>query len=316
METDQRVQDFAYITLTRQGHHPSTHILKLRIFSSSSEAMTVPFPDLDPYETLKIENKATDAEIKKAYRRLCLVHHPDKLQGKTEEEQALSRVEFEKIQFSHLILSDPKKRKRYDDTGSLEDIGDSDFDWFEYFSNTKTEINEESIAMDKKLYQGSTDEEEDIIESMVQSDGDFLYLFEAVPHTEVTEDEEKRLFKIVSKLVEDGVLETSKNWETYQKKRKTLFKKLLKSQKSEASEADELKKQIAGKRKLESEDDLKQLIQSKKKQSMDDLIARMEAKYAGGSKKKSSKSKKPKKSDYDIDDAEFEKLQKKMGLRK
>lgn len=286
--------------------------------------MAIPFPDLDPYETLNVPKDATEEVIKKSYRKLCLKHHPDKLVNKSEEEISQSKQEFERVQFAHLILSDEKKRKRYDQTGSLEDVGDGEFDWFEYFTNIKAEITEESIAKDKQDYQGSSDEEEDIIEAWLETNGDFLKLFEIIPHTEITKEDEARLFLKITVLIEEGVIDTTRDWEVYKKKRKQLFGKLLRSVKDESREAEELRKQILANKKVETEDELRQLIQKKNAGRIDDLIANLEAKYGGkntkGTKTKStkggnSKVKKPKrstKSEYEIDDSQFEQLQRDM----
>lgn len=60
------------------------------------------------YKDLGVETKATAAEIKKAYRKLCLKHHPDR--GGDEEK-------FKVISAAYEVLSDPEKRARYDATG-------------------------------------------------------------------------------------------------------------------------------------------------------------------------------------------------------
>lgn len=267
--------------------------------------MAVPFPELDPYGTLNVKTDATLQEIKRSYRKLCLLHHPDKLQGKSDEVQREARILFEKVQFAHVILTDDTKRKKYDDTGSLEEIEDSGFDWKEYFSE-RVEITAETIERDKQQYQGSSDEEGDIIEAWEESNGDFLALFESIPHTEVTKRDETRLYALVEKLISDKVIESTETWETYKKKRVTQFKGFARAQRDESKEADELKAEIVGKRKLDTEDDLRQLIQSRKKQSMDDMISRLESKYVKG------KAKKSKKSEYDMDDAAFEKARSKL----
>ena len=59
----------------------------------------------DHYQILGIAKNATPDEIKKAYRRLASIHHPDK-GGDT--------AEFQKIQVAYDILSDPQKRQQYD----------------------------------------------------------------------------------------------------------------------------------------------------------------------------------------------------------
>lgn len=58
------------------------------------------------YETLGIEESASQIEIKKAYRSLSLKLHPDKQGGNADE--------FKKINEAYTILSDPEKRKDYD----------------------------------------------------------------------------------------------------------------------------------------------------------------------------------------------------------
>lgn len=66
----------------------------------------------DFYEILGVSKNATDAEIKSAYRRLARKHHPDvdKSPGASER--------FKEISQAYQILSDPGKRKTYDQFGS------------------------------------------------------------------------------------------------------------------------------------------------------------------------------------------------------
>jgi len=60
---------------------------------------------MDHYQTLGIARNATTDDIKKAYRRLAGIHHPDK-GGDT--------AEFQKVQQAYEILSDPQKKQEYD----------------------------------------------------------------------------------------------------------------------------------------------------------------------------------------------------------
>ena len=66
---------------------------------------------MDPYEVLGVSKTANDSEIKKAFRKLALEHHPDKA-GEAEE--------FKKINEAYSILSDPSKRKHYDEFGTTD----------------------------------------------------------------------------------------------------------------------------------------------------------------------------------------------------
>lgn len=63
----------------------------------------------DYYEILGISKNASNDEIKKAYRKKALEHHPDR--GGDQEE-------FKKINEAYQILSDPQKRQQYDAFGS------------------------------------------------------------------------------------------------------------------------------------------------------------------------------------------------------
>ncbi|BDA43789.1 probable chaperone protein DnaJ at N-terminal half [Coccomyxa sp. Obi] len=68
----------------------------------------------DPYEVLGVDRTATAQEIKSAYRKLALAHHPDKNQGETAE---VAAEKFKEIATAYSILEDPEKRRRYDAGG-------------------------------------------------------------------------------------------------------------------------------------------------------------------------------------------------------
>lgn len=62
----------------------------------------------DYYKILGVDRSANDSEIKKAYRKLAMKHHPDK-GGDSEQ--------FKKISEAYEVLSDPEKKKVYDQFG-------------------------------------------------------------------------------------------------------------------------------------------------------------------------------------------------------
>ncbi len=68
----------------------------------------------DHYKVLGVDRKASEDEIKKAYRKLARRYHPDKNPGDASAEER-----FKEIQEANSILSDPDKRKQYDSGGGI-----------------------------------------------------------------------------------------------------------------------------------------------------------------------------------------------------
>src|SRR5256714_445354 len=68
----------------------------------------------DPYKTLGVDRKASQEDIKKAYRKLARQYHPDRNPG---DKQAEER--FKEIQGAYDLVGDPEKRKQYDQGGGI-----------------------------------------------------------------------------------------------------------------------------------------------------------------------------------------------------
>jgi len=67
----------------------------------------------DYYQDLGVARDASQADIKRAYRKLARQHHPDVKPGDKESERR-----FKEINEANEVLSDPDKRKRYDELGA------------------------------------------------------------------------------------------------------------------------------------------------------------------------------------------------------
>ncbi len=67
---------------------------------------------IDYYKVLGVDQKASISEIKKAYRKLARQYHPDKNPSNAEAEK-----KFKQANEAYTVLSDPEKRKKYDQYG-------------------------------------------------------------------------------------------------------------------------------------------------------------------------------------------------------
>ena len=88
----------------------------------------------DYYKTLGVEKDATQEEIKKAYRKSALKYHPDRNPNDKAAEE-----KFKEITEANEVLSNPEKRKKYDQLGSnwkqYERSGGGMNDWYNQYSS-------------------------------------------------------------------------------------------------------------------------------------------------------------------------------------
>ena len=83
----------------------------------------------DYYQILGVDRKASDKEIKDAYRRLARKHHPDANPGDKGSEER-----FKEINEAYEVLSNPEKRRQYDAGGMFTGAGGSGFGPFDFSS--------------------------------------------------------------------------------------------------------------------------------------------------------------------------------------
>ncbi|OIP15723.1 MAG: molecular chaperone DnaJ [Comamonadaceae bacterium CG_4_9_14_3_um_filter_60_33] len=92
----------------------------------------------DHYADLGLRPSATLAEIKKAYRQQAAIHHPDRHSAAKAADAADVGARFRLVQTAYEVLSDPDKRKAYDDNRQ-RNLLDNPLDtaraiWQAYFS--------------------------------------------------------------------------------------------------------------------------------------------------------------------------------------
>jgi molecular chaperone DnaJ len=111
------------------------HIILLRLWSGASKTHGgVVMPKRDYYEILGVSKSASPDEIKKAFRRAAIEHHPDK-GGDAEK--------FKEINEAYEILKDTDKRQRYDQFGHAGVGGNGangGFEGFGGFSGQQFEV--------------------------------------------------------------------------------------------------------------------------------------------------------------------------------
>ncbi|GAM35209.1 DnaJ domain protein [Talaromyces pinophilus] len=258
-----------------------------------------PPASINPYEVLEVDEKATADEIKSAYRKKALKHHPDKAASDQKEE---AKHKFQEIAFAYAILSDERRRRRYDLTGNTSeslDLEDDDFNWTEFYKEQFSGLVDVSaIEKIKKEYQNTDEERNDLLAAFEQFKGDLDRVYEVVMLSSVLEDDD-RFRAILDKAIADGEV---KAWKKYTEESESKRQKRLKRAQAEAAEAEEAAKELdaksaaKGKKKSKpsKEDDnaLAALIQQRQKSRaanfFDDLEAKYAPKGAGKSKKRSA----------------------------
>jgi curved DNA-binding protein len=74
----------------------------------------------DYYGILGTPRNASDAEVKKAYRRLAMQYHPDH----NPEKEKWANDKFKEINEAYGVMGDPQKRGQYDQFGTVGNVGD------------------------------------------------------------------------------------------------------------------------------------------------------------------------------------------------
>ena len=245
------------------------------------------FDTKDLYEVLGISKEANETQIKKAYRKVSLKVHPDRV-DESEKEQATKK--FQVLARVHFILSDPERRKLYDEHGIIanEDGLESEADWNNYWRLLFPKISEKDIKNFLDTYIASKDEEADLIALYNKYEGDMDKLCQ----THISFDEE-RTSNDLNRLIEEGKIE---KFDKFTKEPESKKLKRKKRAQREAKQAEKAKKE----RSESGEPDISELtamIQRKSEKNFNSMIANLEAKYSKKSAKTSGT--KRKRSDRD-----------------
>ena len=234
------------------------------------------------YSLLGVEKTATNAEIKKVYRRLVFVYHPDK--NKTDPDAG---SKFANITRAYKILSNPDSRRIYDETGDYEDEDEGKINIAETLNYFRKIYSPKDIESFHDKYINSKDEEEDLINFYNSNGGDIKKILEWIPYS--TNDDVQRYIKIYEKLFKKKTLTKTKKFDETKNK-----VELLKEDAEEAKQAEK-----------EMDNLTKAIIGNKRKRNFSNYLDNLKERYA-----------KDEDDDGEIDDAEFEKIKSSMDKKK
>jgi DnaJ homolog subfamily C member 9 len=256
--------------------------------SKKEETLDDPPTSIEPYKVLGLEKSATPDQVKSAYRKAALQHHPDKAAPEDRED---ANKQFQEIALAYAILSDERRRKRYDTTGNTSeslDLDDDDFNWADYFrEQTAAMVDGAMIDQIKKDYQGSQEEKDDVLAAYEEFEGDMDAIYEQIMCSSVLDDDE-RFRTIIDAATKDGAIEA---YQKYTKESKTSKRQRADKARKEEDEAMELAEELGVKDKLfgnrkakgrkgGDEDALAALIQQRQKGRAENFFDQLEAKYS------------------------------------
>ncbi|KAF2791950.1 DnaJ-domain-containing protein [Melanomma pulvis-pyrius CBS 109.77] len=257
-------------------------------FDDEEQEMDDSPPSIDPYAVLGLETEATADEVKKAYRKLALKHHPDKAQ---DEDKTAANKKFQEIAFAYAVLSDDHRRKRYDLTGSTSETmdGDDDFDWLKFYRERFAElVTEENIKKTKTAYKGSAEEKRDLLNTYTKFQGRFTAIYQCVMLSDILEDDD-RFRQILDEEIAKGTIDSYPEYErenndaSREKAKATERKRQEDFDKRQRKESKEAKN---GKSKAKKNDDTDMsglaamIAQRQKSRSGGNFLDALEAKYA------------------------------------
>ena len=230
------------------------------------------------YSLLGLQKTATNLEIRKAYKYLVLLCHPDK--NKTDPETS---SKFINITRAYKILSNENSRKIYDETGEYDEENEGEIDIDNTLFFFRKIYSPQDIEKYENKYIGSKEEEQDLIAYYQENEGNISRILECIPCSKNADI--KRFIKIYEKLFRKKILKKNKNYEETKDKIK-----LLKEDKNEEKEAEEALDKLT-----------KQIMDNKKRRNYNDYLAGLANKYGGNENGGQE-------DNYEISEEEFQKI--------
>ncbi|KJA27179.1 hypothetical protein HYPSUDRAFT_63443 [Hypholoma sublateritium FD-334 SS-4] len=212
-----------------------------------NDPITLFFPgevDVDLYAVLALNSNATTDAVKKAYRRLALLHHPDKHATAATQAKEDASTKFQQIGFAYAVLSDEKRKARYDTTGKTDEgfeLEAGDDGWEAYFEDLFDRVTRGKLDEMKREYQGSAEEIEDLRSAYQTAEGSLDEVMSYIPHS--AHEDEPRFIAIINDLIKKKELKKTATWTSSTKDEKGKQVRKRQSEK-EAKEAEAMAKEL------------------------------------------------------------------------
>lgn len=201
-----------------------------------------------------------------------------------------AHTKFQEIAFAYAILSDPRRRTRYDTTGRTEESAhldaDDDFDWLAFYRAQFAElVTSSAISNFKTEYQGSDEEKAALLAAYDAHQGDLKKVYEVIMLSNPLEDED-RFRGILDAAIAAGTVVAHKKYtqETERSRKARMERARREARQAEKRKGEMGKEKGAGAEGVKgnggSIDDLAGLIQQRRKARAEDFFAGLEAKYA------------------------------------
>ena len=234
------------------------------------------------YSLLGLQKTASNSEIRKAYKRLVFLCHPDK-----NKNDPNASTKFSNISRAYKILSNPASRKLYDETGEYDEENEGEIKITETLNYFRKIYSPKDIESFEKKYVNSKDEEEDLINFYNENGGDIKKILEWIPFSK--NEDVQRYIKIYEKLFKNKTLKKNKKYEDSKDK-----VNLLKEDEKETKEANETLDKLT-----------KQIMGKKTKRHCKEYLDNLKIKYA-----------KDEEDNGEIDEEEFQKIKKNIDKKK
>lgn len=211
-----------------------------------------------------------------------------------------AKRQFQELAFAYAVLSDERRRQRYDATGSTDSVLDSSaddgFDWMDFYRDQFSSlVDTDAIDRVRREYQGSEQEQKDLLAAFENAKGDMDCVYDAVMLSNVLDDD-KRFRALIDRAIADGAVRA---WRKYTDEPEKKRAQRLKRAQHEAAEAAELIRKLESKKSKGKDkgppppshkdavvvgdgdnNDLAALIQQRQKDRAASFFDKLEAKYA------------------------------------